>query len=346
MADNRVDSYTTKTGAPNDYDSPTGVATERSITRYYDGSKTRIERLLRDGTLEIYKERDTSNPYTNWYFLSEVQHRDSANTITVAFDSVHRPVTITDTRGQEFHLDYTDAGRLTSFDSNGRTWTLSYTSDDLTGVTAPGSRTTTFTYTGSHLLESIKAPREGSGGTAYLTNTYSGSAPYRVTQQALGSGTFYLSYGSNVCTETDREGGHRIVQWNDSSQITKIRQETSTGNYADTSIAWNGDGLPSSITYPEGNGVQMRYDATRHLTASIRCNASGIGSSDTPGNMRSSSNFLVTEYTYTTGTNWDLVTNIKDPMGNDWALSRNSLGNVTSYTTPQHPNDPYVISYD
>lgn len=37
---------------------------------------------------------------------------------------------------------------------------------------------------------------------------------------------------------------------------------------------------------------------------------------------------------------------IKDPAGNQWLLGRDSVGNVTSYTTPQHSSDPYALAYD
>ena len=345
------------------YVPPAGFATVKYLKKSTDGGGNRVDRRLRDGTIEVYRELDPTHN-ANWYFLTEVQHRDSDNKITLTYDDLERLTALVDTRSKSFSMTYDGSSHVSTFEdkSNGgsiaRAWTFTYSGNDLTKITAPGSRHTKFVYTGSSLLQKIIAPREagsaGDGETPYLVNTYDSATPHpRVTAQQLGGGsqTFGLEYAGSgaACTESDREGGRRIFEWKTATrEITRIRREVTLNSFVDTLMEWNSE-YPTKVTYPAGNGVQMRYDGTsRQLTAAISCNSSGIGESSgtSLSTLRASANFLVTEYTYQSEEDWNMVTKIKDPAGSEWSLGRDATGNVTSYTTPQHTGDPYVIAYD
>jgi hypothetical protein len=215
FAGNRQDIYTHISS--DDYQPPFGFATDKSVTKWNDGVGNRVERRLRDGTLEIYKEIDAAT-HSGWYFLTEVQHRDSDNKITLTYDSYERPVTLVDTRGKDFLITYDSTNHVSTFEDRGsgsldRSWTFTYSGSDLVKISAPGNRHTKFVYTGSSLLQKIIAPREagsdGSGTTEYLENTYDSETPPRVTSQQLGTGdqTFTLTYDVSApkCTEWDRE---------------------------------------------------------------------------------------------------------------------------------------------
>src|SRR4029078_279769 len=102
--------------------------------------------------------------------------------------------------------------------------------------------------------------------------------------------------------------------------------------------------LLTKVVFPEGNGQLFQYSQGR-VTASIQSTSSGLSTTDI-STMRSGSHHLVTEYHYQAATNWTLVDKITDPAGNDWLLGRDSLGNVTSYTTPQYPSNAYSLTYD
>jgi RHS repeat-associated protein len=345
MADNRVDTYAHSGSGV--YASPAGFNNEKLVTKYHDGALSRVERRLRDGTLEVYKQIDAAN-YADWYFLTDVKHRDADNAISLTYDTYKKLSIITDTRGEQFKLTYDSNARISTLEDRSggsarRTWTFTYSGSDLVTVAAPGSRNTAFTYASTSLLSTIRAPREYPSGTPYLSNSYSGT---KVQYQTLGNGTFTMAYSGSTSTETDREGAKRIFQWNGSGLFTKIRREVTSGTYADTVIEWNGDIQPTKLTYPEGNGVQFKYSGNV-LIASVRCNSSGLSMSTSDIDaMRASSNCLVTEYTYQSATNWNMVTKVKDAVGSEWGLARDSDGNVTAYTTPQHSSDPYVIAYD
>ena len=65
-----------------------------------------------------------------------------------------------------------------------------------------------------------------------------------------------------------------------------------------------------------------------------------------PDDLQGDDDFLVTSYGYDAETNWTLVSSVTDPLGNTWTLGRDAYGNVTTYTTPEHPNDEWALSYD
>jgi YD repeat-containing protein len=129
-ASNRADVYTTSGGGTS-YTSPSGQF-EKSTTRLTTPNPDEVHRRLQDGTLEVYAELDTTK-WPGWFFLTKVEHRDSDNAITLAYDQYERLETITDTRGKQFKLGYGSDNRVTSladWSSGGgsadRTWTLGY----------------------------------------------------------------------------------------------------------------------------------------------------------------------------------------------------------------------------
>ena len=108
-----------------------------------------------------------------------------------------------------------------------------------------------------------------------------------------------------------------------------------------TSYYWDDGALVTKVAFPEGNGIRYVYDQGR-FTTMARCTAGGLSGTIS----RADSNYLVTSYGYDSAATWTLVSSVTDPAGNTWTLGRDAYGNVTTYTTPEHPNDEWALSYD
>lgn len=358
-AGNRVDTYPQST--TDVFSSPAGFF-EQDVRRSTGTSPKTVTRHLQDGTVETYSNLDDTNE-TNWYFLTSVDHRDGDNAILLYYDGDERLTRINDTRSKDFKLSYDADDRITLVadwsgggGSADRAWALEYDAGgDLTIIKAPGSPTpkTAIRYTGTHLLAGVKAPREQAGyGAAeeYLANSYDVSN--RVTKQIFGGSTqgFALSYdtANKRATEVDRAGVTRVYHYDANGAITKVAQEKDVGGtYFETLHAWDGGTrLLTKSTLPEGNGsLYQYYDG--QLVATAKASASGLASP--PGNLSaqaSNSDYKVTSYSYRSTDRWRLLTKIKDPLGNDWQLDRDTIGNVTSYKTPEHAANPWTLGYD
>ena len=352
LADGRQDIYAETSSGSHLFTSPAGQF-EAKIQRLTSGSDKIIERRLQDGTLETYKKPGNTG---DWYFLDSIKHRDADLSINLTYDATNgnRLAKITDTRGKEYKFLYTAQGRINYIEdwsgagsSSSRRWELSYNSGgDLTKITLPSTGSTReilFAYSSSKLTD-VTAPREAAvSGSSYLSMTYDGSN--RVTSQRFGAtgSNYSLAHDTSMKTmlEVDREGTSRIYYYDANYAVTKLTVKNGA-SMEDTLYGWDStSALLTKLTFPEGNGVRYEYTQGR-LTTMARCTAAGL----TGTISRTSNDYLVSSYTYQSATNWTMVTKVTDPLGSEWAMGRDSLGNVTSYATPEHHDSPWTLTYD
>lgn len=199
----QVVKYSTTTSKFGPHDQSFAVVTRTGTYTY--------TREMPDGSKEVYNA--PNNPTTpTRIFLSQIID-PQGNSLSLAYDSNVRLVSVTDTIGQVTTLAYTDTAniyRITRVtDPFGRFCTLTYdTGGRLTGVTDQIGLATTFTYGTNGFIATMVTP--------YGTSSFSN--PVNIS-------------GSNRIVEaTDPSGGKQRVEFNDTgnTSIASLREPPST----------------------------------------------------------------------------------------------------------------------
>jgi YD repeat-containing protein len=247
---------------------------ERSTTGWtlVDANKN-VKRFDRFGRLVSYADANRDS-------------EDTGNELQFHYDLASRLVRITDSLDRDIRLAYDAQGRLTELeDFSGRKVKYGYdekgrlaevTSPAVTvGISAfPAGLTTHYAYStpageltpylnGRDNLASITDPR----GNTWLELTYSdadgdGRAD-EVTSQHWGAGTVQIAYAfaapgseqGTIATVTDRRGNVSVYTHRSSGQVTKVKDPSG----AETTLAYNGDGLLESMVSPLGRWTEYRY---------------------------------------------------------------------------------------
>ncbi len=187
-------------------------------------------------------------------------------------------------------------------------------SNRITSVTDPLGRTTAYTYDARGRMLSLTDP------LGNVTSYQYEDACSRVTRitDALGKSTdFAYTFASGTCRLTQEE-------------IRDPLQNLTT-------IAFNGYGLPASITDPNGNATTVSYDATfpakpatiaDALGDTVRYAYDALGRATTITDAKG----LTTAYGYDTA---NRVTGVTDPLGNLTHYSYDLSGNLVMVMDPK-----------
>jgi len=157
--------------------------TDGSILSVMSTSPVRYQRLLRDGTRELYEASNGALAYPRKVFLSKVTD-PQGNSATLHYDAQSRLTSITDATGRDTTFRYDVAGRPLLIskitDPFGRSAALSYDGQGrLSSITDVIGLTSSFTYDANSLIRELVTPY----GTTTLRYTAPGTAsPPRFAQ--------------------------------------------------------------------------------------------------------------------------------------------------------------------
>ena len=156
------------------------AATGRFVNQTDDGSiLTRVsaspivyQRLLQDGTREIYAQSNGATAFPRTIFLSQVID-PQGNTLTLNYDSLRRLTSVTDAVGRQTTFTYSASQSLMVTkitDPFGRSASLTYDNEArLASITDILGLTSSFTYDANNLVNSMTTP--------YGTTTFAYTAP-------------------------------------------------------------------------------------------------------------------------------------------------------------------------
>jgi RHS repeat-associated protein len=295
---------------------------------------------------------------------------------TMKFDSSGRLVSASDPNGNTTSLSYT-SGQLTSVtDAAGQSLQFSYNPQgQVSQITDPASRTVKyqydasgnlreftdvgghtwhyFNYDSSHQLGSIEDPRN-----ATVSNTY--DAQHRVISQSdpLNRTTTW-SYNTNDTQITDPAGDVTDMQFS-GGEPTSIAHGYGTSSAATTTMAYDANGNPTSVTDPnthtttygydaQGNRTSVTdarnrttsytYDAKRNLlTRTLPSGLKTTNAYDANGNLTQVTRTLTeTGQQQTTTLGYDShgdLTSVTDPLNHTTTYGYDAQGDRTSATTP------------
>lgn len=151
---------------------------------------------------------------------------------------------------------------------------IGYTYDSvdpkLATVTDTQSNVTTFGYSG-YELTSITPP---SASAPSKTIAYATGPVSSITLTGIGAWTY--SIGATQTTVTDPGGNVTTSYYNSDA----LPQWTKDGLNRQTSYTWDGNGRLLTETYPEGNSIQLTYDARGNVTQTTAHAKPGSGLAD------------------------------------------------------------------
>jgi RHS repeat-associated protein len=257
---------------------------------------------------------------------------DPLDDLVYTFDSLGRLTRVEDGRGNRHDLTY--VGNLLSqvSDGLGRTLAFSYTAGRLTSV-SDGTRTISFAYTGNTLTSFTDARGNtrtfsyaASAAPALLAQDTlpQGNVPFSQTfdaqaradtQSDADADTWQIAYDGLVTNVTDPLGNLDVHTYEAPARI--IRWTDAVGN--DTSLTYNASGQRTSLTDRLGDTTLFSYHSPSGKLATIT-NADGgvISHQYSPRVFR--------------GVAFSDLASISWPDGTTESFSRDTSGNVTTYT--------------
>ena len=256
---------------------------------------------------------------------------------------------IVDLNGNTISLAYSGTLVTQVADAAGRTLQLGYSSGRLTSVTDAEGRTWTISYDGANRVVSLTTPPLN-GQTFSTRFAYDSSNNVTAITNRLGR-TWKYSYGSNgvLASTTDPSGATQQVGYAPVAPILSASRTATTSTAtavsvvaestvtdptgAATQYGLDGYGRPVTITDPAGNRTQQSFDAAHNLIGrALPSGALWTYSYDGRGNRLSETDPLnnTVQMTYA----GDLLTSIRDPLGNVTQYAYDARGNQTQITDP------------
>ncbi len=276
------------------------------------------------------------------------------NTISYTYAN-DRLTQVTDTLSRNYNLTYDTTGRLSSLtDFGGRTWSFSYNyKGDLRKLTTPTStqfpsgRTKYFSYSAnsadlrfkSNLVSTYNFRGEKVQTLSYDSNDL-------ITGEALGAGSYSISYNGTNSTRTvvDRSSNTTTWTFDQNALVTKMERFTKglrTGEPTSyvTNYTIGSNGFVDHVVLPAGNRNDFQYDSSYNVT--------GVRQRTTDTSTNSSTD-IVTSMTYTT---YSQLASVTDPLGNTTNYTVSSSGDTTAVqrptvTSPSTQNASTSMSYD
>ncbi len=300
------------------------------------------------------------------------------NTVTLAYDGNGRLGTVTAQGGATITLGYEPNGRLATLtDPLNAVTTYSYDGNgDLISVARPDAGTEQYSYSNHRLSQVTDAT-----GHILFQNSFDAYHRVVQQTDALGKSLTiqYNTPAAGVTTVTDPEGGvtsyyfdqyQRTTDWvAPTSAVTSYLYDTignldkvidggagewdfafdSNGNLLGsedplgnpTSLTYNPQHLPTSITDGNGNVTTMVYDAKGNLLQ--QTNPLGQVTTYTynsNGNMTSMTDALGNIETYTYDSAGNRLTRT-DPLSNTWTWTYNAAGRMVTETDPLNHTTTY-----
>jgi RHS repeat-associated protein len=204
----------------------------------------------------------------------------AGNTTRTSYDALGRPVAVANPDGTSATVTYDPAGNKvaqSSLDATGKTLTTETATyngqgQQLTTTDALGD-TTAYTYNAVGNLTSETQPVTSSAG---IVTSFGYDAAGNQTRYTDGNGNSWITtYNS----------------WNlPATQVEPATSQYSTAASSTTTVAYNGDGKPVSVTEPGGVALTYSYDAMNDLTGQTGSGATAATATrsfsyDTAGNM-------------------------------------------------------------
>ncbi|MHB8593104.1 MAG: RHS repeat-associated core domain-containing protein, partial [Acidimicrobiales bacterium] len=320
----------------------------------------------------VVRQRETSRFSSAGQLLSESDLNGYVTSL--AYDSVGRLSTVTDSAGRSLTFAYDGTSPLVSSVTDGAGRVVRYGYDgsgDLTSVTDPLGRQSTYTYDANHDLLTATSPKGG-----VVTNTYDSQG--RVTKQVDAAGlTTTFAYGSGTTTITGPYGSVESETFDTNLELVSRVAGSNSSQPSTWSYSYDPNTLSlASVTDSDSHTMSYTYDAQGdQLTSSDglqktktfqydglgdlvkQTDPMGIVSSyvyDAAGNVQSKtltavggSPSLTTTYSYGDAYPGD-ITKVVDPAGHETDYTYDGYGDVTAVST--HPSsqtaDTTTYEYD
>ncbi len=257
-----------------------------------------------------------------------------------------RRASVADGRGTTTSYAYTAAGRVSSIDEAGRTWSFAYDgSGAMEGATDPAGRAFSFTWDGAGNLTSLS---DGQGAIASWT--HDGEGRTLSETDALGAVTRFAYDGAgNVVRECDALGHETSYEYDAFGAVTAVTDAAGNtvrceydeaGNVVAVTdalghrrtAAYDAVGNLVSATDTLGNVTAYEHDTAGRVTARVRPDGARETSEyDKLGRLVRTVDAAGVEATY----EWDVrdnLTAVSDSAGSAEVYEYDGAGNLTSAT--------------